>query len=84
LHNVKNGTHYPPTFIVAADNDDHCPPFHAMKFAAALQAAQAGENPILLCIQQKTGHGFGKPTWKIIEAQSNIYAFLSNVFGLTA
>lgn len=76
LHNVKAGTEYPPTLVTTADTDDRVVPLHAKKFAATLQAAQQGENPILLRVEKNAGHGLGKPTAKIIEEQTDIYSFL--------
>lgn len=82
LHNVKAGVVYPATLILAADTDDRVVPAHAKKFAATLQAAHAGENPILLRIEMKAGHGLGKPTTKLIEERSDIWAFLFARFGM--
>ena len=82
LHNVVRGETYPPILITTADTDDRVVPRHAKKFAATLQAADAGINPILLRVEKKAGHGAGKPTSKIIEEQSDIYAFLHKVFGM--
>ncbi len=76
LHNIKEGVAYPPTLIATADTDDRVVPLHAKKFAATLQAAHTGDNPILLRIETKAGHGAGKPTAKQIEEQSDFYAFL--------
>ncbi len=82
LQNVKKGTVYPPTLITTADTDDRVAPLHAKKFAASLQAANAGDKPILLRVETKAGHGGGKPTSKVIDEQSNIYAFLFKIFGM--
>lgn len=76
LHNIREGTRYPATLITTADHDDRVVPAHSFKFAAALQAAQSGDAPILIRIQTQAGHGFGKPTRVIIEEQADIYAFL--------
>lgn len=76
LHNVKEGCAYPPALILTADTDDRVVPAHAMKFAATLQAAQKGANPILLWVEMKAGHGMGKPTSKLIEEESDMLAFL--------
>ncbi len=83
LHNVKEGVAYPATFILAADTDDRVVPAHAKKFAATLQAANGGNNPILLRIEMKAGHGLGKPTAKVIEERSDILAFLFDRFGMS-
>ncbi len=80
LHNVRDGVVYPPTLILAADTDDRVVPSHAKKFAATLQAANSGDNPILLRIEMKAGHGLGKPTVKVIEERSDILGFLFSVF----
>lgn len=76
LHNVKPGVKYPATLITTADTDDRVVPLHAKKFAATLQEAQNGDNPILLRVEKNAGHGLGKPTSKIIEEQTDLYSFL--------
>lgn len=83
LHNVKTGVAYPATLITTADHDDRVVPAHAMKFAATLQEADAGINPVLVRIETKAGHGGGKPTSKQIEEYSDIIAFLVKTFGLS-
>ena len=82
LHNIKPGTEYPATLITTGDHDDRVVPGHSFKFAAALQAAHAGETPILIRIQTKAGHGFGKPTTILIEEQADIWAFLVEFLGI--
>ena len=77
LHNIKEGTQYPATMITTADHDDRVVPAHSFKFAAALQAAQQGNNPVLIRIETKAGHGAGKPTTKIIEEAADKWAFIS-------
>lgn len=79
LHNLKPGTNYPATFITTADHDDRVVPAHSFKFAAALQAAQAGEAPTLIRIETKAGHGAGKPTAKVIEEIADRWGFLVRV-----
>ncbi|EDX77219.1 peptidase, S9A (prolyl oligopeptidase) family, N-terminal beta-propeller domain protein [Coleofasciculus chthonoplastes PCC 7420] len=79
LHNLKPGTAYPATLITTADHDDRVVPAHSFKFAAALQAAHSGDNPVLIRIETKAGHGAGKPTAKIIEEIADKWAFLLRV-----
>ena len=74
-HNVVPGTHYPPTLVTTADHDDRVVPGHSFKYAAAMQAAQAGEAPVLIRIDVKAGHGAGKPLAKTIEEYADMYAF---------
>jgi prolyl oligopeptidase len=79
LHNLKPGTHYPAALITTGDHDDRVVPGHSFKFAAALQAAQSGDAPVLIRIQTKAGHGLGKPTALMIRETSDIFAFLDRV-----
>jgi len=81
LHNVKEGETYPPTLIFTADTDDRVVPAHPFKFAATMQAADSGENPILLRVETKAGHGLGKPTSKLIHEQSEFVSFLLKSLG---
>lgn len=76
VHNVKDGESFPATLILSADLDDRVVPMHAKKFAAALQHAQAGDRPIILRLDTRSGHGHGKPTSKWIEEWADIHAFL--------
>jgi prolyl oligopeptidase len=81
-HNLKHGTKYPPTLVTTGDHDDRVVPGHSFKFAAHLQACQAGEAPTLIRIQTRAGHGAGKPTAILIEELADIYAFLVKNLGM--
>jgi prolyl oligopeptidase len=81
LHNVKPAK-YPPTLITTADHDDRVFPGHSFKFAAALQAAQQGDAPVLIRIETRAGHGAGKPTAKIIEDVTDQWSFLVKNLGM--
>jgi prolyl oligopeptidase len=76
LHNLKDGTSYPATMVTTADHDDRVVPAHSFKFAARLQEAHKGKDPVLIRIEKQAGHGAGKPTSKIIEEQADKWAFL--------
>jgi prolyl oligopeptidase len=82
LHNIPDGFKCPPMLITSADTDDRVVPAHAKKFAATLQEKDAGENPILLRVETKAGHGAGKPTSKQIEEAADIYSFLFKTMGV--
>ncbi|HEX5736080.1 MAG TPA: prolyl oligopeptidase family serine peptidase [Blastocatellia bacterium] len=75
-HNIKPGTCYPPTMVTTADHDDRVVPGHSFKFAAAMQAAQACANPVLIRVETKAGHGAGKPISKMIEEIADRWGFL--------
>jgi prolyl oligopeptidase len=76
LHNVRPAMSYPPTLVLTGDHDDRVAPGHSFKFAAALQAAQAGDAPVLIRIETSAGHGAGKPTQKVIDEAADLLSFL--------
>jgi prolyl oligopeptidase len=82
-HNLEPGTEYPPTLIITADHDDRVVPAHSFKFAAALQHAQGGDDPCLIRIETRAGHGSGKPVSKVIEETADELSFLLKALGLS-
>ena len=76
VHNVKEGTNYPATLIMTADHDDRVVPAHSFKFAANLQEKHKGDNPVLISIETKAGHGAGMSTEQTIKAESHKWAFM--------
>ncbi len=82
LHNVETGRSYPPTLVMTGDHDDRVLPGHSYKFAATLQQAQGGLDPILLRVDVKSGHGGGKPTGKLIDEATDRLAFLVNALDM--
>jgi prolyl oligopeptidase len=76
VHNCQSGTHYPATMVTTADHDDRVVPAHSFKFAAALQEAHQGTNPVLIRVDVKAGHGAGKPTSMIIQEQADKWSFM--------
>ncbi|MGC2261298.1 MAG: prolyl oligopeptidase family serine peptidase [Candidatus Sulfotelmatobacter sp.] len=78
LHNLKPGTKYPPTLITTADHDDRVVPGHSFKFAATMQADQAGPAPVLIRVETKAGHGAGKPISKQIEEIADSWSFVAH------
>ncbi len=76
VHNVKEGINYPATLIMTADHDDRVVPAHSFKFAANMQEKHKGENPVLISIETKAGHGAGMSTDQVIKAESNKWAFM--------
>ena len=84
LHNIKSGddVHYPAIMVTTADHDDRVVPAHSFKYAATLQAAKTGDEPKIIRIDSKAGHGGGKPMAKVIEEEADIYAFIFYNMGL--
>lgn len=74
-HHVVKGTKYPAVLFVTGDSDTRVSPLHARKMAAAMQAAQAGDKPILLLYDTKLGHSEGRPVSKIIEEEADVLSF---------
>lgn len=83
LHNLKDGVSYPATLVTTADHDDRVVPAHSFKFAARLQEAHKGNNPVLIRIETKAGHGAGKPTSKQIEEAADIWSFVMYNMGMS-
>lgn len=81
IHNVRPGAKYPSTLITTADHDDRVVPAHNYKYAAALQTAQGGPNPILIRIDTNSAHGASNTT-KSIEQTRDIYAFVFENLGV--
>lgn len=81
-HNIEPGTAYPATLVTTADTDDRVVPFHSFKFAARLQASQAGDAPVLIRIETTAGHGGGKPTSKVIAEAADQMAFAAHNLGM--
>ena len=75
LHNIEKDKCYPTTLVTTASRDDRVVPSHSYKFAAKLQEYQGCENPILIRIEDRAGHGAGTPKDKIINQISEIYGF---------
>ncbi|MCX6133245.1 MAG: prolyl oligopeptidase family serine peptidase [Ignavibacteriales bacterium] len=82
LHNVKDGMKYPATMVTTADHDDRVVPAHSFKYAATLQEKYKGENPVLIRIQTRSGHGASSTT-KAIEETADIYSFIFFNMGIT-
>jgi prolyl oligopeptidase len=81
LHNVRDGTCYPPTLVTTSWDDDRVVPMHEFKFAAAMQRAQSCDNPILLRTTGATSHTY-MPTDKQIAQTADVWAFEGYNLGL--
>ncbi len=81
-HRVAAGTEYPAVFFQTAETDTRVDPMHARKMAALLQTESAGDDPILLWVERKAGHGAGMPLSKRIERQLDIWTFVAWQLGV--
>lgn len=86
LHTIpKNVDRYPATLLLTADHDDRVVPIHSFKFIAELQyrlGKHLPRTPLMIRIDTKAGHGFGKPVEKIIEELVDCYSFIFNSLSL--
>ena len=82
-HNLQDGVDYPAVLVTTADTDDRVVPGHSFKYAARLQEAHGGEDPVMIRIETRAGHGAGKPTDKIIEEYADQWAFLADNLEMT-
>jgi len=76
LHNINGELNYPAVLVTTADHDDRVVPAHSFKYIATLQEKYKGENPVLIRIETKAGHGAGKPTSKVIEEVADLWSFV--------
>lgn len=81
-HLVEDGVAYPPVFLDSGDTDPRCPPWHARKFAARLQAATAGPAPVLLRIWRDVGHGWATDKEVALTENTEWLAFAMKVLGM--
>ena len=77
-HNIKNNVCYPTTLITTSARDDRVVPAHSYKFAARLQELQSCENPILLRVESRAGHGAGTSKDKQIDEIADIFGYALN------
>jgi prolyl oligopeptidase len=81
-HHVVRGTDYPSVLLVSADHDDRVDPLHARKMAAALQAASASDNPVLLWTQHNAGHSGASSFDDYLTQSTDTLSFLAHETGL--
>jgi prolyl oligopeptidase len=81
VHALKPDVNYPATLITTADHDDRVVPAHSFKFAATLQEHQKGNNPVLIRVDVKSGHGSSNLS-KALDVTADQYAFAWYNMGL--
>ena len=82
-HHVRQGTAYPAVLIATAESDTRVDPMHARKMAARLQAATSSDQPVLLRLEAKAGHGAGKPRAKLVDELTDSWSFVLHELGVT-
>jgi prolyl oligopeptidase len=80
-HHVVKGTAYPAVLFCTAANDDRVDGMHARKMAAELQADTGSSSPILLRVEDHSGHGGGGEVKKTIVYATDIWGFLIDELG---
>lgn len=72
---IKKGTRYPAVLLLAGAHDSRVPIWHSAKFAAGLIAANASNNPVLLSVDYKEGHGLNLTMGQYDQKIANIISF---------
>ena len=78
-HNIQKDICYPTTLITTSSRDDRVVPSHSYKFAARLQEFQSCDNPILLRVESRAGHGAGTSKDKQIDEIADIFGYALSV-----
>ena len=78
---IRDGVAYPAVLLEAGVNDPRVEAWQMAKMAARLQAASAGDRPVLLRVDFDTGH-FGGTTEQTEELLADEWSFLLWQFGL--
>jgi prolyl oligopeptidase len=81
-HNVRDGVAYPATLFLTGANDPRVEPWHSRKMTARLQAANAGDAPILLRTSDSSGHGGDTALSEQIAEWADVFAFLFSALGV--
>ena len=81
-HNVTDGVAYPATLFLTGANDPRVEPWHSRKMTARLQAANGGEQPILLRTSDTSGHGLDTSLSEEIQESTDVIAFLFHHLGV--
>ncbi len=84
-HHVKENVSYPAVYTYTAESDTRVDPLHAKKMTALLQDVASrtpSKGPVLLVVESDAGHGVGKPLYKIVDEQANMWGFLAWQLGL--
>jgi prolyl oligopeptidase len=81
-HKIAPGTRYPSVLLATAESDSRVDPLHARKMAARLQAATGSEHPVLLRLEQRAGHGAGKPMSKVLDELVDSWSFIARELGI--
>ncbi|HEU4699074.1 MAG TPA: prolyl oligopeptidase family serine peptidase [Gemmatimonadales bacterium] len=82
-HHVREGVAYPAVLLATAESDTRVDPMHARKMAARLQAATASDRPVLLRLEERAGHGAGKPLAKVLDELTDTWTFVFHELGVT-
>jgi prolyl oligopeptidase len=82
-HRVRDGVKYPSILFLVGENDPRVDPWHSRKFTAALQAATASKDPLLLISFSNAGHGgIGSPEDQRIAMDTYVLEFLYDQLGV--
>ncbi|UIP00969.1 prolyl oligopeptidase family serine peptidase [Halobaculum sp. CBA1158] len=82
-HNAPEAD-YPATMFTTALGDTRVHPSHARKMTALVQDLQAGDEPVILRVEDDAGHGVGKPTSMRVRENSERWGFVFERLGIDA
>jgi prolyl oligopeptidase len=74
-YHIYPGVKYPAILVTAGANDPRVDPWQGGKMAAKLQAATAGDSPILLRVNYDAGHGLTDTVAQQVSDWTDIFTF---------
>lgn len=80
-HHVREGIQYPAALFLTAEEDSRVDPMHALKMTARLQSVGA---QAWLRVEERAGHGQGKPVSKLVIEEADVWTFLALKLGSPA
>jgi prolyl oligopeptidase len=80
MHVVQRGA-YPAVVFTVGLHDARVSPWMTGKMAARLQAATASGKPVLVRVDDDTGHGIGSTRDQAYAERSDVWSFLLATFG---
>ncbi len=82
-HQLNGQLNLPPMLVCVAQNDTRTDPLHGRKFVAAAQNGLGQKNPVMLWVDEFSGHQGGSPTHHRIRESQIRWLFIFEALGIS-